>query len=104
VAADGEMAVELYKKAKALNRPFDIVILDLTVRGGMGGLDTVQALLKIDPTVQAVVMSGYADHPVIQEFERHGFKGVVAKPFGRINLQEVLIRIMGCQPEPKVTP
>lgn len=104
VANDGEMAIELYKRAKALNRPFDIVILDLTVRGGMGGLETVQVLLKIDPAVKAVVMSGYADHPVIQEFERHGFKGVVAKPFGRINLQEVLVRLLGSQPETKVTP
>ena len=78
---DGQRAVEVYGSAKGQGRPFDAVILDLTVRGGVGGQEAIQALLKIDPAVKAIVMSGYANDPVVLEPERHGFKGVLAKPF-----------------------
>jgi len=97
LAEDGQMAVELFKKAKSLGRHFDVVILDLTVRGGMGGLETIQALLKIDPTVKAIAMSGYMHDPVILEPECHGFKGALAKPFDVGTLQEILSRVMGQQ-------
>ena len=63
LAEDGQRAVEAYESAQGQGRPFDVVILDLTVRGGMGGQETIQALLKIDPAVKAIVMSGYAKIP-----------------------------------------
>jgi PAS domain S-box-containing protein len=91
----GQMAIEVYGKAKSQGRPFDAVILDLTVRGGMGGQEAILALLKIDPTVKAIAMSGYANNPVILEPESHGFKGVLAKPFDRDKLQAILDRVMG---------
>ena len=74
---------------------FDVVILDLTIRGGMGGQETIQTLLKIDPAVKAIAMSGYVHDPVILEPERHGFKGALAKPFEIGKLRELLTRIMG---------
>jgi PAS domain S-box-containing protein len=92
---DGQRAVEVYGSAKGQGRPFDAVILDLTIRGGMGGQEAIQALLKIDPTVKAIVMSGYANDPVVLEPERHGFKGVLAKPFDSDRLRKVLARVMG---------
>jgi PAS domain S-box-containing protein len=104
LAEDGQMAVEVYKKAKSLGRHFDVVILDLTVRGGMGGQETIQVLLKIDPTVKAIAMSGYVHDPVILEPERHGFKGTLAKPFDVGKLQEILSRVMGSSPGSTAAP
>jgi two-component system, cell cycle sensor histidine kinase and response regulator CckA len=92
---DGQQAVEVYARAKGLGQPFDAVLLDLTVRAGMGGQEAIQALLKIDPAVKAIVMSGYSSDPVVLEPERHGFQGVVAKPFDRAKLQEILSQVMG---------
>jgi signal transduction histidine kinase/ActR/RegA family two-component response regulator len=95
LAENGQMAIEVYKKAQSLGRHFDVVLLDLTVRGGMGGQETIQALLKIDPAMKAIAMSGYAHDPVILEPERHGFKGALAKPFEGDKLQEIISRVMG---------
>jgi CheY-like chemotaxis protein len=104
LAEDGQMGVEAYKKAKSLGRPFDAVILDLTVRGGMGGQETIQALRKLDPTVKAIAMSGYAQDPVILEPEPHGFNGTLAKPFDVGKLQEILARVLGSSPGCKAAP
>ena len=94
LAEDGQKAVELYKNAMSLGRHFDAVILDLTVRDGMGGPETLQELRKLDPDVKAVLMSGYTNDPAILEPERFGFKDVVAKPFDGGKLQAVLSRVM----------
>jgi CheY-like chemotaxis protein len=104
LAEDGQMAVEVYKKAKSLGRHFDVVILDLAVRGGMGGQETIQALLKIDPTLKAIAMSGYMHDPVILEPERHGFKGTLTKPFDVGKLQEILSRVLGSSPGSQAAP
>jgi len=95
LTADGDAAVESYLKAKNLGRPFDVVILDLMVPAGMGGKETIQALLMIDPGVKAVLMSGYGEDPVVLEHERYGFKGALPKPFDHEKLQEILCRVMG---------
>ena len=92
---DGQRAVEVYESAKIQRRPFDAVILDLTVRDGLGGQEAIRALLKIDPAVKAIVMSGYPSDPVVLEPERYGFKGVLAKPFDKLALQETLSRVLG---------
>ena len=95
LAKDGETAIEVYERAKGVGRPFDVVILGLTVRGGMGGQEAIRALLRIDPTVKAIVTSGYANDPVVLEHERHGFKGALKKPFNTGELHEVVFRVMG---------
>jgi len=92
---DGQKAIELYGSARALGRPFDAVILDLTVPGGVGGMEAIQALLKIDSAVKAVVMSGYAHDPVVVQPNRYGFKGGLAKPFERDQMLEILLRVLG---------
>jgi two-component system cell cycle sensor histidine kinase/response regulator CckA len=104
LAEDGQRAIEVYKKAKSLGRHFDAMILDLTVRGGMGGQETLQALLKLDPAVKAIAMSGYVNDPVILEPDRHGFKGTLAKPFDVGKLQEMLSRVMGSSSDSKDAP
>ena len=79
-AQSGDEAVQLYQEA-IKSDPSDVVVLDLTVPGGMGGAQTLRALQEIDPNVRAVVSSGYSNDPVMARFEEHGFRGVVRKPY-----------------------
>jgi PAS domain S-box-containing protein len=92
LAKDGEEAIELYRKALE-NDPFEAVIMDLTVPGGMGGQEAVAILRDIDPKIQAIVSSGYANDPIMADYERYGFCGVVTKPFKFSELHEVLNKI-----------
>jgi len=93
-ARDGEEAVALYKAALKTARPFDAVILDLTVRGGMGGKEAIQKLIEIDPEVKGIVTSGYSDDPGMTDFKKYGFRGVAAKPYTLEELGEQLSRVM----------
>jgi two-component system cell cycle sensor histidine kinase/response regulator CckA len=94
MAEDGQSAVAAYERAKDQGHPFDAVILDLTIRDGVGGQETIQELLKIDPAVKAIVVSGYSNDPALLEPERYGFKGVLRKPFDRQSLRTVLARVL----------
>ncbi len=89
-ARDGEEAITIYKKAKDTGQSFDAVILDLTIRGGMGGKETIGKLIEIDPKVKAIVSSGYSTDPVMADFKNYGFSGVVAKPYDIKELNEAL--------------
>jgi len=80
-AAHGEAALEAYRQAIEQQRPFDLVMLDLTVRGGMGGQETIQRLLEINPQVRAIVCSGYSADQVMRQHHEHGFQACVVKPF-----------------------
>ena len=80
-AQDGVEAIELYREARDAGEPIDVVILDLTVPGKMGGLETLERLRAIDPHVKGIVSSGYSNDPVIAEHERHGFRAAVIKPY-----------------------
>ncbi|MEO6992286.1 MAG: hypothetical protein ABI273_01540 [Lacunisphaera sp.] len=61
--------------------PFDLVILDLTIPGGMGGRETMEALLKFDPGVRALVSSGCSNELVLSNYQAHGFRGMVSKRY-----------------------
>ena len=98
LATEGGMAIKLYQDARRKGKPFDLVLLDLTVQAGMGGLETLQALRQFDPSVQAVVMTGYSHDPVLLNPEAHGFKGALPKPFSRDQLQQMLAKIHPNQP------
>ncbi len=78
-AKNGKEAIDLYKKAMEASKPFVAVILDLTIRGGMGGKEAVKKLREIDPDVKAIVASGYSNDPVLANFREYGFVGVFAK-------------------------
>jgi PAS domain S-box-containing protein len=80
-ATDGAEAIGRYKAAMESRQPFDIVILDLTIPGGIGGRETLGELLTIDPWVKAIVSSGYAEQSVMSEYLEYGFIGMVAKPY-----------------------
>jgi len=87
---DGAAAVAAYREALASGRPHDVVVLDLTVRGGMGGEEAVAALRELDPGVRAVVASGYSKGPVLAEFTAHGFAARLPKPYGIAQLRDAL--------------
>ncbi len=80
-AKDGVEAIELYKSAKANCKPFDIVIMDLTVPGGMGGEEAVTKLREFDNNVKTIVFSGYSNNPILSDYKKYGFDGVITKPF-----------------------
>jgi signal transduction histidine kinase/CheY-like chemotaxis protein len=85
-AINGDEAIRIYREAGQENRPFDAVILDLTIKGGMGGRETIIKLMEIDPQVKAFVSSGYSDDPVVTGYKAYGFTGVIVKPY---NIQEL---------------
>ncbi len=91
---DGSEAVRLYREAMAGNSGFDVVIMDLTVPGGMGGRDAVRELAAIDPQVKAIVSSGYSNDPIMSDFRSYGFVDVVKKPFHFQELSETLYRVL----------
>jgi len=93
LAMDGSQAVELYRDYYQSENYLDLVILDLTVPGGMGGLKTIIELLKIDPNVKAVVSSGYSNDPIMANYEDYGFCGIAPKPYTKAQLSEVLNKI-----------
>ncbi|HVU25227.1 MAG TPA: response regulator, partial [Opitutus sp.] len=88
-------------RAAAARRPFALVLLDLTVRGGMGGSQTMQVLQARDPAVCAVLMTGYNNEETFRDYARHGFKHALAKPFPAETLRRVVTEILGPVPRPK---
>jgi PAS domain S-box-containing protein len=95
-AQEGDEAVKIYRVAKKIEQPFDLLIMDLTVAGGMGGLEALQKLQEFDPEVRAIASSGYSSDPVMSDFKAYGFKGVLAKPY---TLEE-LSRVLSSLPKP----
>jgi len=91
---DGEQAVALFRQAIAEGRPFDAVILDLTVRGGMGGRETNSRLRAIDPGVRTIVFSGYSDDPIMADYRNFGFSGFLSKPCEIEELSVVLHEVL----------
>ena len=99
-AKDGTEAIALYKKAFDSDKPFDAVILDLTVTRGMGGEKTINELQKMDIDIKAIAVSGYSNSPVLNNFREYGFKGMVKKPYGIRELEEVLQQVIMEKEEP----
>lgn len=93
-AKDGSEALRLYKRAKMDSEPFDTVIMDLTVPGGMGGKEAMEKLLLFDPGVKAIVSSGYSSDPILEKYQKYGFKGVLPKPYEMGKLSDVLYGVL----------
>jgi two-component system, cell cycle sensor histidine kinase and response regulator CckA len=94
-AADGAEAVKIYQVAQKIDQPFDLVIMDLTVAGGLGGKEALQRLLVIDPGVKALASSGYSSDPVMSDYRAYGFQGVIAKPYTVEELSRTVGRVFG---------
>lgn len=94
-ATDGAQAIEMFRDAQQSQSPFDLVILDLTVPGGIGGAEAITELLKMDPNVKVIVSSGYSNDPVMANYQDYGFCGVIPKPYTRAQMAELLNKILG---------
>ncbi|OQX09740.1 MAG: hypothetical protein BWK76_21790 [Desulfobulbaceae bacterium A2] len=87
LAQDGREALALYRQYRHDDRPVDLVVMDLTIPGGMGGKETVREMLALDPAARVVVSSGYSNDPIMADYRQYGFVAAVAKPF---QMQEFL--------------
>jgi signal transduction histidine kinase/CheY-like chemotaxis protein len=94
VVPDGAEAVRRYAEAREEGRPFRAVLLDLTIRGGMGGKETLDELRRQDPAVRAIVASGYSSDPLLSSYREAGFDGMLSKPFGPELLSKVLREVL----------
>jgi CheY-like chemotaxis protein len=99
-AGDGKEAIDIYKNAMASQCPFDALIMDLTIPGGMGGKQAIKELTKIDPNAKAIVSSGYSYDPIMSNYKDYGFSGVLIKPYKDIR---ELNRILSSLIDGKVT-
>ncbi|HLW34341.1 MAG TPA: CHASE3 domain-containing protein [Chthoniobacterales bacterium] len=89
-AATALLGVELYQQRLRAGKRFDLVILDLTLPGGMGGKEALKKLIEIDPTVNAIVSSGYATDATMSRYQDFGFRGVIAKPYEAAELGKIV--------------
>ncbi|HAK59834.1 MAG TPA: response regulator [Nitrospiraceae bacterium] len=90
IAQDGAEAIERYVAAGKQQKPFDVVIMDLTIPGGMGGKEAIRKLREIDPGVRAIVSSGYSNDPVMADYGHYGFTAVAAKPYKIHDLSRII--------------
>jgi len=98
-AKDCVGGIKAYQEAMKNQRSFDAVIMDLTIPGGMGGKEGIRELRKIDPYAKVIVSSGYSDDPVMSQFRKYGFAGVVAKPYVIEELAEAIYQALKGIPE-----
>jgi CheY-like chemotaxis protein len=98
-ARDGAEAIALYEDAIARARPFDAVLLDLTVSGGMGGVEAAAKLKELDPSSKLIVSSGYSASPVTSEFASYGFDAVLPKPWSMPEISAALRRVLAGAPD-----
>ena len=75
-------------------RPFDLVVMDLTIPGGMGGREAIARLLELDPDARVIVSSGYSDNAVLARYESYGFSGAIPKPYSHKQLMETVSNIL----------
>ncbi|MCP4547503.1 MAG: PAS domain S-box protein [bacterium] len=94
-ALDGDQAIAIYREFMEAGEPFDVVIMDLTIPGGMGGKEAVREILAIDADARVIVSSGYADDAVMSRFADYGFKDVAVKPYSPTKLLQILNRVLG---------
>ncbi len=93
-AEHGEEAIGKYKAAMESGNPFDVVILDLTIRGGMGGRETIERLLAVDPKIRAIVSTGFSDDTVLSDHRNYGFSARLTKPYKLQELSDTLNKLL----------
>jgi signal transduction histidine kinase/ActR/RegA family two-component response regulator len=102
-ARDGAEAIALCEHAKASGRGFDAVLLDLTVSGGMGGVEAAAKLKELDPSLKLIVSSGYSHAPVMADFRQYGFDAIIPKPWAIAELSKVLSGVLTPDPDRNAT-
>ena len=97
IAHDGHEAIAIFGEEYGAGRPFDCVILDLTIPGGMGGKETLQRIREIDPQIVAIVSSGYSTDPIMAHHQENGFEWAIPKPYTMTTLKKVLFNIQNAR-------
>ncbi|HEB69822.1 MAG TPA: PAS domain S-box protein [Desulfobulbus sp.] len=90
LVADGEQAINRYQELQDSGIPVDLVIMDLTIPGGMGGEEAVGKLLQLDAGARIIVASGYSNDPVIANYQEYGFCAAITKPFDLAELSRAI--------------
>lgn len=93
-ARDGSEALTSYESAMKEGRPFDVVVMDLTIPGGMGGEETIGRLLELDPKARVIVSSGYSEDAVIANHRDYGFAAAIPKPYNHKQLLDVISKVV----------
>jgi PAS domain S-box-containing protein len=93
-ARDGREAIGMYKDADTEGTPFDLVVMDLTVPGKMGGKEACARLLGMYPDAKVIVCSGYSSDPVMSDHAAYGFLGMLGKPFHMEELMRVVEQVL----------
>jgi two-component system cell cycle sensor histidine kinase/response regulator CckA len=94
IVETGEEAIRKYEIAMKSPSPYDMVILDLTIRGGMGGKETITKLKTIDPNVIGIVSSGYSEDPIVANFQQYGFMARLTKPYNIEEMSKTLHKML----------
>ncbi len=94
ISRNGTEMLDSFIKARSSGEPFNAVIMDLTIPGGMGGKESIQKLREIDPKARALVTSGYSNDPVIADYRSYGFCAAVLKPYRIEDLSRTLREVL----------
>ena len=92
--SNGSEAVDLFEKMASSDQPADLIIADLTIRGGMGGLEAIRIIREQGLPFKAIVISGYSNDPVMSDFKSYGFNAYIAKPFTSEDLLAVVKKVL----------
>ena len=93
-AKEGASAIELFSREKMGGRPFDLVILDLSVPDGMGGKEAFEKIREVDPSVKVVMSSGYTSDPMMTDYAKFGLDGILAKPYRITDIKALLEKLI----------
>jgi CheY-like chemotaxis protein len=99
-AINAPQAISLYDRSLHDHEPYDLVILDLSIPGEMGGKECFARLRELDPDITAIVASGYCNDPIIDDFTAYGFRGVVTKPYSFDQLGATVTNVINGPPRP----
>lgn len=94
LSKDGVEAIKLYQKAIRSNEKFDLVIMDLTIPGGLGGKKAVREILNIDQAAKVIVSSGYSNDPIMANYKDYGFYSAITKPYRLQELNMVISELV----------
>ncbi len=94
LSENGAEAIELFQEAASNNKKFNLIIMDLTIPGGMGGKEAAQQILELDPNTKIIVSSGYSNDPIMANFDDHGFCAAIAKPYQLQDLSKIVRKVL----------
>ena len=92
IAFDGESAIQKFRMAQKSGTPYDVLLFDLVIPGGMGGKETIRQLRLLDPQIFAIVSSGYSNDPILSNYEEYGFNQILKKPYTINDLKKSLTK------------